>query len=86
MEPICNVEREVDTVISNFNEFNKHCNDNLTSLITSVELLKENFDESCKFDGRPTVGLDRLQPPVRSGSRCARLPNRLLCLHFCVSK
>lgn len=48
MEPIYNVEREVDTVINNFNEFNKHCSDNLTSLITSVEGLKENFDESCK--------------------------------------
>lgn len=57
MEPIYNVEREVDTVIGNFNEFNTHCTDNLTNLINSVEGLKENFDESCKCP----LGLER--PP-----------------------
>lgn len=49
MEPIYNVEREVDTVINNFNEFSKHSNDNLSNLISSVQNLKEDFDESCKF-------------------------------------
>ena len=49
MEPIYNVEREVDTVINNFNEFSKHCNDNLTNLIRSVQNIKEDFNESCKF-------------------------------------
>lgn len=48
MEPIFNVEREVDCVLTNFNEFGKYCNDSLTNLIQSIEHLKDEYGDLCK--------------------------------------
>lgn len=49
MEPILNVEKEVDSVVGNFVEFNKNCDDNLSNLIESVENLRDSFNESCEY-------------------------------------
>jgi len=56
MEPIYNVEREVDCVINNFNEFTNYTQDSLTNLVTSIENLKDDYTQQYRDDMELTDG------------------------------